>query len=79
MADADPVTDLRTTGAAAGAIDVQVAKPRRRWGRLALMFSVPLLIVLVGAYLWITSGRTVSTDNAYVSQDKVAVSADVAG
>ncbi|WP_445191674.1 HlyD family efflux transporter periplasmic adaptor subunit [Sphingomonas sp. Tas61C01] len=77
MADADPVTDLRT----AGAIDVQVepAKPRRRWGRLALMFSVPLLIVLVGAYLWITSGRTVSTDNAYVSQDKVAVSADVAG
>ena len=75
MADADPVTDLRT----AGPIAIEVTKPRRRWGRLALMLSVPLLILLVGGYLWITSGRTVSTDNAYVSQDKVAVSSDVAG
>jgi membrane fusion protein (multidrug efflux system) len=75
MADADPVTDLRSAEAA----QVQIAKPRRRWGRLALLLSVPLLIVLIGAYLWVTSGRTVSTDNAYVSQDKVAVSADVAG
>ena len=75
MADADPIIDLRTAVDA----DSAVARPRRRWGRLALLLSVPLLIVLVGAYLWMTSGRSVSTDNAYVAQDKVAVSSDVAG
>jgi membrane fusion protein (multidrug efflux system) len=37
------------------------------------------LLVAVGAYLWLTSGRFVSTDNAYVQQDKVSVSADVGG
>jgi membrane fusion protein (multidrug efflux system) len=47
--------------------------------RLLLMLSVPLLIALVGGYLWLTSGRYVSTDNAYVQQDKVAVSAEVTG
>ena len=40
---------------------------------------MPLLIVAVGVYVWATSGRFVSTDNAYVAQDKVAVPADVAG
>ena len=75
MADADPIIDLRTAVDA----DSPVVRPRRRWGRLALLLSVPLLIVLVGAYLWMTSGRSVSTDNAYVAQDKVAVSSDVAG
>jgi membrane fusion protein (multidrug efflux system) len=43
------------------------------------MLSVPLLILLVGGYLWLTSGRYVSTDNAYVQQDKVSVSAEVTG
>jgi membrane fusion protein (multidrug efflux system) len=54
-------------------------EPRKRRLRLVLMLSVPLLIAAVGLYLWLGSGRYVATDNAYVQQDKVSVSAEVAG
>ena len=43
------------------------------------MLSLPLLLIAVGGYFWLTSGRFVSTDNAYVQQDKVSVSSDVGG
>lgn len=43
------------------------------------MFSLPLLLAVAGGYFWLTSGRFVSTDNAYVQQDKVAISSDVSG
>lgn len=51
-------------------------KPRRRLG---LMLSVPLLILVAGLYFWLTSGATVSTDNAYVKQDVTAISTQVNG
>jgi len=53
------------------------APAKRR--RLALMLSIPLLIAVVGLYLWLTSGTTVSTDNAYVKQDVTAISTQVNG
>lgn len=56
-----------------------VAAPKRNRLRLVLMLSVPLLIVAVGAWLWLSSGRYVSTDNAYVQQDKISVSAEISG
>ena len=43
------------------------------------MLSLPLLLIAVGGYFWLTSGRSVSTDNAYVKQDIVAVSTQVNG
>src|SRR3569833_1837478 len=55
------------------------APAKRRWGRLALMLSVPLLIAAVAGYFWLTGGRYVSTDNAYVQQDMVSISPDVSG
>lgn len=51
----------------------------RRWPRLILMLSVPMLLLVVGAYLWLNSGHSVSTDNAYVQQNKVSISAEVGG
>ena len=66
-------------GAITAAEADEIVKPAKKRRRLALMLSVPLLILLVGAYLWLTSGRYVSTDNAYVQQDKVSVSAEVTG
>jgi membrane fusion protein (multidrug efflux system) len=54
-------------------------KKKPRLLRLVLLISVPLLLALVGGYFWLTSGRYVSTDNAYVQQDKLSVSADVNG
>jgi membrane fusion protein, multidrug efflux system len=52
-------------------------KPKSR--RAALMLSIPLLIAAIGLYLWLTSGGSVSTDNAAVKQDIVSVSAQVNG
>ncbi len=63
--------------------DQAVAAPRRSlWARLrrpVLMLLVPLLIAAGAAYYVVTAGRSVSTDNAYVAQDKVSISSDVTG
>lgn len=84
MADADPGKDFTTakTGAVAppdSAAHVDPVVTKRRWLRPVLLISVPLLVLAFGAYFWITGGRSVSTDNAYVQQDKVSISSDVAG
>jgi membrane fusion protein, multidrug efflux system len=47
--------------------------------RLALMISVPVVLAVAGGYFWLTGGRYVDTDNAYVQQTKVAISADISG
>lgn len=77
MADADPTRDLRAD--AAPSDPVAPASASRSWLRLVLLLAVPLLLAIGGGYVWLTSGRFVSTDNAYVSNDKVSVGADVAG
>jgi membrane fusion protein (multidrug efflux system) len=55
---------------------ITVKKPGKR---SILMWSVPLLIAAVGLFLWLTSGKTVETDNAYVKQDVTAISTQVNG
>jgi len=47
--------------------------------RMILMLIVPALLVLGGAYYWLTSGGSVSTDDAQVKQDIVSVSPQVNG
>lgn len=51
----------------------------RKIGRWVLMLSVPLILLGFGVYYWIYSDRYASTDNAYVQQDIVSVSAEVGG
>jgi membrane fusion protein (multidrug efflux system) len=51
-------------------------KSRLRW---AIMLAVPLLLALVLGYVWLISGRYVSTDNAYVQRDMVSVTSQVSG
>ena len=70
---------VMTADQAAGIAEAGEPKPKRRWLRLLVLLSVPLLLAAVGGYYWLTSGRYVSTDNAYVQQDKVTVSAEVSG
>lgn len=53
-------------------------KPRR-FARLFLMASVPLLLVSGGTAYYIANDHYVSTDNAYVQQDKISISAEVGG
>ena len=51
----------------------------RNWTRTVLMLIVPALLLIGGAYMWLTSGGSVSTDDAQVKQDIVSVSPQVAG
>ncbi len=52
---------------------------KRRWPFRAVMLSVPLALAAVGGFFWLSGGRYISTDNAYVQQDKVAVTSEVGG
>jgi len=47
--------------------------------RTILMLIVPALLLIGGGYYWLTSGGSVSTDDAFVKQDIVSVSAQVNG
>ncbi|HEX6661924.1 MAG TPA: HlyD family secretion protein [Sphingomicrobium sp.] len=51
----------------------------KRYLRPILMFIVPALLLLAGGYYWMTSGASVSTDDAQVKQDIVSVSPQVNG
>jgi membrane fusion protein (multidrug efflux system) len=51
----------------------------RNWTRTILLLIVPALLVIGGAYMWLTSGGSVSTDDAQVKQDIVSVSPQVNG
>jgi membrane fusion protein (multidrug efflux system) len=76
MSEADPKLPTETL-----LTEEAAAEPRRKrspW-RLVIMLSVPLLLLAVGGYFWLTSGRYVSTDNAYVQQDMVSVAPEVTG
>jgi membrane fusion protein (multidrug efflux system) len=71
MAEADPnIAESET---------VQTVTARRRWGRMAAMVSLPLLLLIGGFLYWQSLQGKVSTDNAYVKQDMVAVGAEVGG
>jgi membrane fusion protein (multidrug efflux system) len=59
---------------------ILVEAPRRKSAkRLAILVSVPLLILAVGLFFWLSGGKTVETDNAYVKQDVTAISTQVNG
>ena len=47
--------------------------------RTILMLIVPALLLIGGGYYWLTSGASVSTDDAQVKQDIVSVSPQVNG
>lgn len=74
MADRDAQIEV------AEAVEITpAAKPSRHWGRLALMLSLPIALIIGGVVYWRSLQGEVSTDNAYVHLDKVSVSAQVGG
>lgn len=77
--------DTRTNFARVGSDrDVPVAtrperRPLRQRLRLPLMILGPVLVLLVAAWWYLTSGRYVTTDDAYVQAARTMLSADVSG
>ena len=51
---------------------------RKRLVRWALFALLPLALI-AGSYWYVTGGRVMSTDDAYVEADKVGISTDVSG
>jgi membrane fusion protein (multidrug efflux system) len=51
----------------------------RRLGRLLLLALGPIALLVAGGAYYVTSGRYITTENAYVKMDKIAISADVSG
>ncbi|MEJ2686816.1 MAG: biotin/lipoyl-binding protein [Gammaproteobacteria bacterium] len=47
--------------------------------RLLLLIGGPLLVLIIGGYLYVTGGRYVSSEDAYVQATRVNVAAEVAG
>ncbi len=72
MAEADPnVTALSSAR--------NDKKHTPRWRKLVLMTSVPVILGIGAGAYYLANNHYVSTDNAYVQQDKVSVSAEVGG
>jgi membrane fusion protein (multidrug efflux system) len=51
----------------------------RNWTKTIIMLIVPAALILLGGYYWLTSGGSVSTDDAQIRQDIVSVSPQVNG
>src|SRR6516225_2455342 len=47
--------------------------------RLPLMLAGPVLVLLAAGYWYLTTGRYVSTDDAYVQAARVSISTDISG
>ena len=45
----------------------------------AFMWSLPLLVAAVTLFIWLSSGRTVTTDNAYVKGDRAQIATELSG
>ena len=74
MAERDPAIDVEQ------AVPIPAPAPARSRSRqLAAMVSVPFLLVAGFGWYYLSSDRYVTTDNAYVQQDKVSVSSEVSG
>jgi membrane fusion protein (multidrug efflux system) len=72
-----------TLGALRAGLDTRPGIVRRRpWRlrlRLPLMLLGPLVVLLGGGYWFLTTGRYVSTDDAYVDAARIAISNEVSG
>ncbi len=58
--------------------DKKVRRPDRRRLRFGLFAALPI-VLLVGGYWYVTGGKVMSTDDAYVDAEKVGISTDVSG
>jgi membrane fusion protein (multidrug efflux system) len=70
VSDAPSVSD--------GAKSLAKKFPRKRL-RMILLVALPLIALAIGTFMYLGSGRYISTDNAYVGAQKVLITPDISG
>src|SRR5215831_10656797 len=68
--------DTKTDQATAAGLFARVGRKRMR---MILLVGLPALAILVGLGIYLTGGRYISTDNAYVGAQKVLITPDISG
>jgi membrane fusion protein, multidrug efflux system len=77
---AEPALKLTPRPATDTAVAATPASRRSRSSlRLVLLVVIPLLAVAGGLFVYLSGGRYISTDNAYVSAQKVLITPDISG
>ena len=75
-----PVRDFRRVASGRdAAVAARPSRPLRQRLRLPLMVLGPALVLIAASWWYLTSGRYVSTDDAYVQAARTMVSADISG
>ena len=62
-----------------GAVSGLVARIGRKRLRMILLVALPVLALIIGGGIYLSGGRYISTDNAYVGAQKVLITPDVSG
>ncbi|MGH6665695.1 MAG: HlyD family secretion protein, partial [Pseudolabrys sp.] len=76
-----PAPEAKTAPAESTAAEKlgRFAQLGRRRLRMILLIGLPALAVLIGLVFYLSGGRYISTDNAYVGAQKVLITPDVSG
>jgi membrane fusion protein (multidrug efflux system) len=69
----------RVIGEVSAAVRARPGRSLRQRLRLPLMLAGPLVVLLAASWWYLTSGRYVSTDDAYIQAARTMISTDVAG
>lgn len=76
---AEPVLKIAPAQAATETASPPKAKAPPRRLRFVLLIVIPLLAAVGGLYAYLSGGRYINTDNAYVQAQKVLITTDIAG
>src|SRR5437879_239863 len=75
-----PLRGLRRVRGARGAwVASRQGRPLRQRLRLPLMLAGPIVVLIAASWWYLTSGRYVSTDDAYVQAARTMISSDISG
>ncbi len=78
-ADTETQSLRRVSGERGAPVVTRPTKPLRQRLRLPLMLAGPLVVLIAASWWYLTSGRFVSTDDAYVQAARTMISADISG